>query len=154
MRLRTDITNRDRLVLISLGLPFLLAGLWVIGIGLHWIPVNPARLHAPGWVLALIGLPSVAAGIIIMNFARSAETRTMAILGGVMFVGIALVTHWIAFGPGSRDFKQKRGGDDKVHISPMDERAGRQIFGGGAIMLDLIFVAWVGWRVSNRRKRV
>ena len=151
--MRTDISNRDRLFLMLFGLPFLLAGLWVIAIGLHWIPGNSVKLHFPGWVLALFGLPFVGAGIAIMNIARSAETRTMAIMGVVMFVGIALVIHWIAFGSGPRQFTYEI---TKNHVvlesGPLDEASGRRMTAMLAIMLDLIFAAWVAWRVSNRHK--
>lgn len=151
--MRTDLSARDRWLLILFGLPFLLSGLWVVGIGLHWIPVDAAKLHAPGWVLAVFGLPFVGAGIVIMNLARSAETRTMTIMGGVMFVGIAIVTHWVAFGSGPRQFTyQITRNNVVVESGPLDEASGRRIAGGVAIMLDLMFVAWVAWRVSNHRR--
>ena len=81
MKRRTDITSRDRWGLLLLALPFLLPGLYIVALGMHWIPSDPAKMHAPGWVIALSGLPFVGAGVAILDFMRSRNSPTLAIIG-------------------------------------------------------------------------
>jgi len=151
MALRTDLSSRDRLILLLIALPFLLAGLYIVGIGMHWIPSDPAKMHAPGWVIALCGLPFVGAGVAILDFTRSRNSPTFAILGISIFLGIVLVTHWVAFGSGSRQFTHTRTLNGVVLESePMDEQTGRKYFAVGAVVLDLMFAT--GLVVSMRKR--
>jgi hypothetical protein len=151
MRKRTELSNRDRLIIALFGLPFLLSGLFAIAVGLHWISFHSMKMHSPGWVIALVGLPGLCAGIVILDFARSGRAPSAAIMGAVMFVAITIVVHWVAFGPGPREFSYKRVSNNVVVESgPLDEASGRRMSAGAAIMLDLIFLAWAAWWVSNR----
>jgi hypothetical protein len=157
MRMRTDLTARDRWIIVLIGLFFLLPGLCIVAIGLHWIPTDPAKMHAPGWVVALCGLPFVGGGVAILDFMRTRDSPTGAIVGLTMFLAITVVTHWVAFGPGSRQFTRIRtvGTMNAVEreSEPIDEATGRGYFAVGAVMQDLVIATWVIWRVRRRQAR-
>jgi len=155
MKLRTDLKPRDRWMLALIAAPFLLTGLYIVAIGLHWIPTDPAKVHVPGWVLALCGLPFVGGGVAILDFIRSRNSPTPAIIGISMFLGIVLVTHWVAFGSGSRQFThQVKVNNVVVESEPMDEQTGRRYFAVGSVLLDLMFATWlvVGMRKRSRSR--
>jgi hypothetical protein len=151
---RADLTTRDRAIILAFAAPFLLSGAWVMGIGLHWIPFNPANLHMPGWGLAIFGLVFVCAGAAIASIAWARDPSFAKLMGAMMFIGVALIMHWVAFGTGERHFKETR----RVHgvVVPsiaLDEQSGRRVAGGVAIMLDLILGAAVLFRLRRDRRR-
>ena len=154
MRMRTDITRRDRLILLAIASPFLLMGLYIVAIGLGWLPVDPARIKVPGWVLALCGLPFVGGGVVILSFAWSRESPVGKIIAVVAFIGVSVVTHWVAFGPGTRDFyAARKTARILTRIGPIDEATGRRRFGAGAIVLDVMLVGLVVVQLRNSRLR-
>jgi len=148
---RTDLSTRDRLFILLLASPFVLAGLYVIALGMHWIPSDPARMHAPGWVIALCGLIFFSGGLVILSFAWRSDSQPMKVFLVAMVVGIAIVTHWVAFGSGERLFTLTRTVNGVVVESgPIDERTGRRIFGAAAAVFDLALVAMALVRVRKR----
>ena len=137
----------------ALAAPFTLSGLWVMGIGLHWVPFNPANIHMPGWGLAVFGLVFVCAGAAIASLAWARDLSVAKVMGAVMFVGISVIMHWTAFGPGERHFAQVRRVHGVVVRSiALDEQSGRRIAGGVAIMLDLILGATIFFLVRKSRR--
>jgi hypothetical protein len=146
------LTTRDRLFGLLLALPFLAGGAYPIGIGLHWLPVDPAKVHAPGWVLVVCGLVFLSAGLAIVAMVVRPGSNPMKVVGVVGVIGITAVTHWVAFGDGERKFTRTRSINGVVVDSgPVDEGTGRMVFGIGAGLLDIGIVTLAIMRVRKRR---
>lgn len=145
-----------------------LTGLMILFIALDIIPTDPAKFHAPHWVVGAAGLAFFLGGIAVITGrppgtpeAAAAASRftsrftswpTFAL--GLGIVGsLAAVANWIAFGPGPRRF---RGGISIPFVAvsgPTGEWTGRAIFGAGALLTDL-FLLWIvvrGLRDLSRR---
>jgi hypothetical protein len=82
--------NRFR-VLALIALPFLLMGCFMVAAGLGWIPV---RLLAPGWVVAILGLPFIGGGLYILGIPWLTDTRNMT---AAMLIVLAVIVTWAAF---------------------------------------------------------
>lgn len=134
-----------------MGGAFLLAGTMIFLIALNWIAVDPARIHAPRWVLGLIGGMFALSGLAILYFGianglgrgpgsageRDPEAFSVIgwLLGLVIVGGMAVVAGWIAFGPGERAFSGSIGvGGVSVGGSGGSETVGRWFFGIGAVL--------------------
>lgn len=149
----TKSATPSRLAGVLLAAPFLLMGGFLTGIGLEWVPYDPAKIHAPGWVIAICGLIFIAGGLAMLRatWARSAQPQSQPILGVAILVGLTVVANWVAFGDGERRFTRTTSINDVVVNSrPLDERSGRFVFGISAVILDLVLVALV---VKHLRKR-
>jgi hypothetical protein len=145
------VTIRDRLFGLLLALPFLLGGAFPIGIGLHWLPLDPAKVHAPGWVLVICGLVFLSAGLAIVAMAVRPGSNPVKVVSVVCVIGITAVTHWVAFGDGDRKFTHTRSINGIVVDSgPVDEGTGRTVFGIGAVLLDIGLVTLAAIRVRKR----
>lgn len=126
------------------------AGLVIVLIALDVIAVDPAKFHAPHWVVGAAGLVFFLAGIAILTTppgspeaAPGARATWRTFLLGAGIVGaLAAVFNWIAFGPGPRQF----GGTISIPFvamsGPQSEWSGRAIFGIAAALMDL-FLLWV-----------
>lgn len=49
------------------GTPFIGVGAWITCVGLGWVGHDPSKVHAPLWVLAVLGLSFMAAGLFVWN---------------------------------------------------------------------------------------
>ena len=152
------VTARDRWIGLLLALPFLAAGVYPIAIGLHWIRIDPAKVHAPGWVLVIIGLVFLSGGLAIVAMVLRPKSNPMTWVTLVLVLGLTAVTHWVAFGDGERNFRHTRSvGKILVDMGPADEARGRRLFGIGAVVLDVglltMVVLVVRKRLSNPRER-
>src|SRR5262245_55376527 len=58
-------------------LPLFMGG-FITGIGLQWIPHDPAKIHAPYWVIVVGGLVFVSAGLAMLSagWTRYARLQT------------------------------------------------------------------------------
>jgi hypothetical protein len=150
-RAPAKLTTRDRLFGLLLALPFLVAGAFPIAIGLQWLPVDPAKVHAPGWVLVVCGLVFLSGGLAIVNMVLRPKSNPMKVAGVVWLIAITAVTHWVAFGEGERMFTHTRSINGIVVDSgPVDEGKGRMAFGIGAVLLDIGLVTLLVVRVRKR----
>lgn len=154
-----DLRDIQPLTGILMGGGFLVGGLVIVFIALDWIRVDPDSIHAPRWVLGLVGgmfaLPGVGAlyyGIVNGLTPDSARARERSdedrfsvvgwLLGLVMVGGMTAVASWVAFGPGEREFSGGIGvGGVGVHGSGGSELLGRGVFGIGAVLCGL-FTLW------------
>jgi hypothetical protein len=152
MTTNAELATRDRLIILAFASPFLLSGLFVMGLGLH--SIDTADMRMPGWVVATFGLVFVAAGAAIASIGWARGLPFAKVMGAVMFIGLSVVMHWVAFGAGPRHFTQEhRVNGVVIEAGPLDEESGRRVFGGVAIMLDLILAATVVFMVKNHRRR-
>jgi hypothetical protein len=157
-KISRPLTTRGRVIGLLLALPFLLAGLHPIAIGLHWIPIDPAKVHAPGWVLVIVGLVFLSGGLAIVAMVLFPKSNPMTWVSVVLVLGLTAVTHWVAFGDGDRNFRHTRiAGSVRVDMGPVDEATGRRMFAMGAVALDAgilaVGVLLVRKRLSQRRTR-
>ena len=121
------------------GLLFLAAGTGIMGMGLGVIPVDPATVHAPMWVLAVCGLVFVLGGVAVVG-ARWSRVREAAGIGIVLAMG--LIGGWVALFGDSDGFS---GG--VPFVSPeANVVIARVVFGLGAGMCLALFV-WGASRV-------
>lgn len=79
------------------------SGLYILFLGLGFIPVDAQSIHAPLWLIDIIGLMLIVAGLSALA-ARFVVGRTTDLFGALVLLGFSLVAGWIAFGPGARVF--------------------------------------------------
>jgi hypothetical protein len=122
------------------------------GIGCGWIPYDPAKVHAPGWVIVVCGISFIGAGLAILSTKWSRDGQPQAIYGFMILAGLTVVCNWVAFGAGERHFSSSTSiNGAKIASHPVDERNGRIVFGVAALILDLMLVAGVVRLVRRRR---
>ncbi|MEM1055634.1 MAG: hypothetical protein AAGI52_08905 [Bacteroidota bacterium] len=117
-----------------LGVLTLGMGLFVTAIGLGIVPVDPANVHAPMWVLAVCGLVFVIGGVAVLAHGRPG---IQSAAGLTIVLAFGLVGGWVAlFG----DAAQMSGG---IPFLPraLNVALGRGLFGIGAV-LCFAFFAW------------
>lgn len=128
-----------------IALPFLLMGGYMLGIGLGWIPVDPSRLHAPRWVLAVVGLPFMGAGLGILGVAWISDMRSLM---AVMLIVFVAIMNWMAFTEDQLCFSRRAD-----HVRPQqrprqvtcleDAGAKRPPLVVAAMVIDLVVVVFV-----------
>jgi hypothetical protein len=133
---------------------FVAAGfVFVVAFGWH-----KTDKYAPDWIIALFGIAFLAAGLFVLAHGsgrakRSAFTDLVYHSAGpIIFVAFAIISHWIAFGPGERQ-------SDTTLSLPfgwLGRNAGdietRIFFGFGAVVLDLIILRGLVHLVQERRR--
>ncbi|HEY0683031.1 MAG TPA: hypothetical protein VGD45_11925 [Steroidobacter sp.] len=62
--------------------------------GLGWIPIDPSRLHVPGWVLAIVSLPFVGVGLYVLDLPWINQMRNVMVL---MLLAVVVMFNWMAF---------------------------------------------------------
>lgn len=128
-----------------------LAGAFVSGIGLGWVPYDPAKVHAPGWVIVLCGLVFVCGGLAVFSATWNRESKPQPIFGAAILIGLTLICNWVAFGEGERRFTATTSvNDSDIDSRPIDEGAGRFVFGVAAVILDAALATYL---ISAWRKR-
>lgn len=116
------------------GLPFVGAGLCIVGVAFGAVPVDPESVHAPPWVLAACGLVFVLGGVAVL---AQRWPRIQSAAGGTVVLAMGLVGAWVALAGDSEPFS---GGLPLV--SPEANVAvARVVFGLGAAMCFAMF-AW------------
>ena len=149
---------------VTWGLFVALIGGLVIAMALHIIPVD-ASGDAPQWVGVLAGLAFVLAGAaIIVGFAVAGgaapdgdlppgtpfAVRLTQYLLGLGIVGLlTVIAAWVAFGPGHREF-----GITGLPLvrARSGETMGRVVFGIGAVLSAIVFIA-LGVASARRLRR-
>lgn len=144
---------RSRLAGVVLAALALLMGGFITAIGLEWVPYDPAKIHAPQWVIVVCGLVFVCGGLAVLSATWSRDARPQPLLGVAILIGLTLVCNWVAFGEGERRFTSTTSVNDTVLDSrPVDEGTGRFVFGISAIILDLILLALLIKRLQKLRE--
>ena len=143
----------SRSVTLLCGLFCIAAGLVPILAALGVIPSPEESFHAPRWVVFLAGSLFFTAGMWILLQALVGEARARAFgeaTGVALLVGLAMVGHWVAFGPGSRE--TCGGGFSMLGFSSssfVSEIECRAAFGYGAILMDFILLRGIAWWVAQ-----
>lgn len=118
---------------------FALAGIAILALALGWIPIDPARLAAPRWVIASAGVMFIAGGVTPLGQAFSLPAWLGPLAGLIAAAALAAVFNWIAFFPGERHFS---GSSSLLGFqmgrSAAGELTGRIVFGVCAVLVDAI----------------
>ena len=137
------------LALVSLGL--VAAGVYFILVGLGLAP-PPGTQHAPGWIVMLIGLVCVLAGLLLVpqalgladdkaQLARDAPAwmrRAQDLAGTAIFGLFAVVGTWVALGGDDAGFTMETSFGREVPANPI---VARMAFGIGALITWAAFIA-------------
>jgi hypothetical protein len=120
-----------------------LIGLWLIAVAMGFIPVPAGTLHAPQWVLGVIGALFVLGGLLA---ATSSGGRVATALAASLLTLLGALGAWVA-ACGESDMMRMATRSGAVAITvpaPQAPLATRIAFGVGA----LIVLGWAGyaWR--------
>ena len=134
-----------------LGTAFMLAGLLIICVGTGLIPVDPASLRAPRWVIALSGAVLVLSGL--MAFVEVVGDAFVDPLAVLFILSFATVASWVALGGNDGAFY----GSVALGPSPANggtrELISRFAFGVGAVSL-LALATGISVRWINEQRTV
>ena len=141
---------------IAMALAFFAFGLFIAAFALGLLRPSGGALTTPRWVVAAASLMFVAGGCVPLSISFRWRQATTDLFSLVMVVSLAAVFDWVAFFPGPRHFTSSSALLG-VSLASTDspESMGRWIFGGFAVILDLVVVA-VLWRIlrgGDRRKQ-
>lgn len=135
-----------------------LAGIFAAGIGLlivflsiDVIPAEDSSFSAPRWVAGLAGLVFILGGfgVLLSALAETSDwsdrfstviKSLQSVVGVLIFVIMAGIANWVAFGSGDRSFSGSVSGSSFSIGLTTGELVGRIVFGVGAVLLDLIIV--------------
>lgn len=115
--------------------------------------------YAPDWIIALVGIAFLAAGLFVLAHGsgrakRSAFSNVVYNSAGtIIFVAFAIISHWIAFGPGERQSETTLSLPVGGLSRPTGDIETRFFFGFGAVVLDLIILRGLVHLVRERRHR-
>ena len=131
-----------------MGIITILAGLFIILVSADIIHADPESIHAPRWVLTLVGLIFALSGLAIVTQAlfTPSELKSPALrwvqyfIGLGIFVSFAASFLWIGFGPGERQFSSSIS-LPFIHISGKgNDIIGRIVFGGSGFLGGILMV--------------
>jgi hypothetical protein len=136
-----------------IALPFVLMGGYTLGVGLGWIPLDPSRLHVPPWVLALVGLPFMGAGLGILGIPWMRDMRNVMAL---MLIAFVAIMNWTAFSDDPLCFVSR---SDHARPRPrhvvcqQDTGAERLPLIAAALIADLVVVAFAARDLRRHFKK-
>ena len=108
-------------------------GVVVVAVGSGVIETDANSWHSPKWMGILAGLVFLLAGIMILG-KNKFRSRTNDLFGAAILTIFVIVTSWISFGPGEREFSGMSG----------DPTVGRLFFGIASALLGIF--TWIAWR--------
>lgn len=130
----------------------------MVGIGLLPVPGGPRNLHAPLWVVLLIGLVFFLAGaaVFLQAIGRASDSGELPsdapqwirivqyVIGVVLFATFAVIGSWVAIGGDARQFSSNVPFLGTASIA-------RVMFGIGAV---ICWLATLGFAISGARKLI
>jgi hypothetical protein len=123
------------------GALFAAPGLLIVGIGTGAIQVDPSSVHAPYWLIAMIGGMFSVVGVWLASRDTRVEPFLKPVVGPVVLFGLLTALHWVAFGPGVRECT----GSVAIPFFSNSRQAGglecRLAFGYGAVLFDGLFLS-------------
>jgi hypothetical protein len=128
-------------------------GLAIVGVALGVIPTAPENILAPRWVVGAAGVIFIAGGFAPLANRWGPSLVVSNIVGLGILLPLTLVAHWVAFGPGTRQFSGGFGVGPLVISNGTSELPGRIAFGIGAILLDIFIVALVVRLVRKKARQ-
>ncbi len=132
------------------GAAFAGPGILLVGVGTHLVEVDPATVHAPYWLIGMLGGMFALVGFWLATQGTFMEAGLKLVVGPAILIGMLVALHWVAFGPGVR---QCSGG---ISIPFLSARTGvgdmgcRTAFGFGAVFFDGILTSMVLSRAAER----
>lgn len=127
-------------------------GVASIGIATGVIPYDPAKVHAPAWILIIAGAMFIACGLVPLARAFRLPVAVNHFVAAIVLVGLTTIVNWVAFGPGERRFTGSAavgGFTSRTAVESM----GRVWFGAMAILLDVVIVLGLWDKLRSRRNR-
>jgi hypothetical protein len=126
-------------------------GLLIVFLSIGIIPAEDSSFSAPRWIAGLAGLVFILGGfgVLLSTLAETSDwsdrfsTVVKSLQSGVgiiIFVIMAGIANWVAFGSGDRSFSGSASGSSFAVDLTSGELVGRIVFGIGAVLLDLIIV--------------
>jgi hypothetical protein len=138
------------------GLLCIVAAGFIFSVAFGWLQTDK---YAPDWIIVLFGIAFLAAGLFVWALPRGKAQRSVFSdfvynsAGTIIFVAFAIISHWIAFGPGERQSESNL----SLPIGWLDRHAGdletRIFFGFGAVVLDLLILRGLFHLIQERRLR-
>ena len=137
-------------------LAFFGAGGSIVALSLNYIPLDPAKLHAPRWVLTIAGLMFIAGGCVPLGTAFNFRAWVNQLIGLTVASSLAIIFNWVAFFPGERHFN---GSTYLLGIrfgsASGGDISGRILFGIFALFINWMLFVWLyqfihGLRQSNK----
>ncbi len=130
---------------------FAVMGLVPIAVSLGVVEVDPDSVHAPMWIIGMLGGMFTLVGLWIGTAGTPVGRVLGRLTGPVVLIGLLSMLHWVAFGPGVR---QCSGSISIPFVSasrPAGDLECRLAFGYGALLFDgLIFGAMLStWAEAN-----
>jgi hypothetical protein len=121
----------------------------IIAVALGLIPVAPQDVRAPRWVLGAAGMTFIAGGFAPLAAYRGPSSKVSQIIGAGVVLPLTLVSNWVAFGPGERQFSGGLSIGFFTVSQQSSQLSGRIAFGIGAVLLDVLIVAIVVRRLKS-----
>ncbi|WP_412061854.1 hypothetical protein [Rubrivirga sp. IMCC45206] len=112
---------------------FVAAGLALVALGAGVVPVDPASVHAPGWVLALCGAVFGMGGLAALAH-RWPAVQSAAV--GVIWLAFGVIGGWVALFGSAEQFSGGAG----VLPRALDVLLARGLFGLGAVLCLAVFI--------------
>ena len=119
-------------------------------------PGSASRMSAPRWVVLLVSSLFIMAGfyVLLLALAGAAGARAFGmVLGLAMFIGLAAVAHWVAFGDGERACSGGVSAGGMGVSGPVPDWECRAAFGYGALLMDFLFLRGTAWWIAQGRPR-
>lgn len=144
----------SRWTIIVIGLLVLAAGLFPMLDALGVFAGSDARMNAPRWVVFLAGSLFFTCGMWMLLHAFVSEAVATAfggVVGLTVYLGLAAIVNWIAFGGGDRN--DCSGGISGLGFSfsrSVAEIECRAAFGWGALLLNFLFLRGTAWWIAQR----
>lgn len=133
-----------------LGLVFAVPGILLAGVGTRVVQVDPSTVHAPYWLIGMIGGMFTLAGLWLATQGTFLEPGLKLLVGPAIMIGILVALHWVAFGPGVR---RCSGGIAIPFLSAwtgVGDLGCRTAFGFGAVFFDGLLTSAALARAAER----
>ncbi len=133
-----------------LGALVALVGVMPILAGLGVPPFDRAPAEAPGWVPIVAGAMFVVAGLAVWAQGSPARHAVAEAAGFAVAVGLAVLAHWVALGPGRRACTSTLSAFWVTTWRRAPELECRIAFGVGALMLDAVLLLMLVHALGRR----
>jgi len=146
--------EKSRWTLIFVAVLVMAMGLFPMLDALDVFPGSATRMNAPRWVVLIAASLFFIVGMYVLLLAVVGEALAKGfgeVVGMAIFLGLAAIVHWIAFGGGDRNGCS--GGVSALGIGfsgSVPDLECRAAFGYGALLLDLILLRGVAWQLARR----